>query len=128
MEFFIILAVMFGFFWLLLIRPQRQQQRRHDALVANLKPGDEVVTNGGIYGDIAEVHDDRVSLEVAEDVWIEVAKPAIARIIPSEEATQSEAADEPEIAEGPEAVAEPAEPVDDAEPVAAEEETAGRQP
>ncbi len=106
MEFFIILAVMFGIFWLLLIRPQKQQQRRHQDLLANLKPGDEVVTNGGIYGDIAEVHDDRVSLEVAEDVWIEVAKPAIARIIPPETTVEE-----------PEAGAEPeAEPVADGEP------------
>lgn len=100
MEFFIILAVMFGIFWFLLIRPQKQQQRRHEDLLANLKPGDEVVTNGGIYGDIAEVHDDRVSLEVAEDVWIEVAKPAIARIIPPEttvEEPEPEAAAEPEV-------------------------------
>jgi preprotein translocase subunit YajC len=112
MEFFIILAVMFGFFWLLLIRPQKQQQRRHEELLTNLKPGDEVVTNGGIYGDIAEVHDDRVSLEIAEDVWIEVAKTAIARVIPPEE--HQETADEPEDA---------VEPADEAEPV---EEPASR--
>lgn len=111
MEFLIILAVMFGFFWLILIRPQKQQQRRHQDLLANLKPGDEVITNGGIYGDVVEVHDDRVSLEVAEDVWIEVAKPAIASVVPPEAAAEEpEAVEEAEPAEEPEAepVEEPA--------------------
>ena len=123
MEFFIILAVMFGIFWFLLIRPQKQQQRRHEDLLANLKPGDEVVTNGGIYGDIAEVHDDRVSLEVAEDVWIEVAKPAIARIIPPETTVE-----EPEFEPEAEATAGPeAEPAAAAEPEPKPlEEPAGR--
>jgi preprotein translocase subunit YajC len=121
MEFFVILAVMFGFFWLLLIRPQKQQQRRHEELVANLKPGDEVVTNGGIYGDIAEVQDDRVSLEIAEDVWIEVAKTAIARVIPPE---AHEAAEEPEEpAEEPEAETEAVAEEPAGEPL---EEPAGR--
>jgi len=121
MEFFIILAVMFGIFWLLLIRPQKQQQRRHEGLLANLKPGDEVITNGGIYGDIAEVHDDRVSLEVAEDVWIEVAKPAIAKIIPPETAVEEP---EPEAAVEPEREAEAAaDPEPEPKPM---EEPAGR--
>ncbi len=112
MEFFIILAVMFGFFWLILIRPQKQQQRRHQDLLANLKPGDEVITTGGIYGDIAEVHDDRVSLEIAEDVWIEVAKPAIASVVPPETFDEPEAVEEPapeaEAPEEQEPVEEPA--------------------
>ena len=108
MEFFIILGVMFAFFWLLLIRPQKQQQRRHEELLGNLKPGDEVVTNGGIYGDVREVLDDRVSLEIAEDVWIEVAKPAIARVVPPEPETAG--ADEVELeAEAAEGEAEAAE-------------------
>jgi preprotein translocase subunit YajC len=120
MEFFIILAVMFGFFWLLLIRPQKQQQRRHEQLLGNLKPGDEVITNGGIYGDIVEVQEDRVSLEIAEDVEIEVDKRAIATVVRSGE-HEGVAVDEPEPVEEPEAGDEP-------EPVAAGEEPAGRQP
>ena len=106
MEFFIILGAMFALFWLLLIRPQKQQQRRHEELLTSLKPGDEVVTNGGIYGDVREVQDDRVTLEVAEDVWIEVAKPAIARVVtPGAEAVEPAPDAEPE----PEAVDEPVE-------------------
>ena len=93
-SFFIVLAVMFLFMWLLLIRPQRQQQRRHTAMLDALKVGDEVITSGGIYGDVTGVETDRVTLEIAEDVEIEVAKRAIATVIPPEDAE-----DEGEIAE-----------------------------
>ena len=84
--FFVVLIVMFGFMYLLLIRPQRQQQRRHAELLAGLKPGDEIITAGGIYGDVVEVEPDRVTLEIAEDVHIEVARRAVASIVPPEDA------------------------------------------
>ncbi len=83
--FLFIIVAMFVFMYLLLIRPQRQQQRRHAEMVNALKPGDEVITAGGIYGDITGVEDDRVTLEIAEDVEIEVAKRAIASVVPPEE-------------------------------------------
>lgn len=99
MEFFFVLAVMFAFFWLLLIRPQRQQQKRHQELIDNLKPGDEVITNGGIYGDIVEVQPDRVSLEIAEDVEIEVAKRAIATVVAPEHEAMTVEEPEPVVQE-----------------------------
>lgn len=85
MELLFIIAVMAAFFWLIIVRPQKQQQRRHQQLLDGLKPGDEVITNGGIYGDVVEVQTDRISLEIAEDVEIEVAKRAIATVVPPEE-------------------------------------------
>ena len=84
--FFIVLIVMFGFMYLMLIRPQRQQQRRHAEMLKGLGPGDEVITAGGIYGDVIEVEPDRVTLEIAEDVQIEVARRAIASVVPQEDA------------------------------------------
>jgi len=119
--FLFVLVILFVFMYLLLIRPQRQQQRRQSELLASLKPGDEVITVGGIYGDITEVEDDRVSLEIAEDIEIEVAKRAIASVVPPEDALT---APEPEAAAESEAVAEPeaaAEPETAEEPVTAPE-------
>ena len=84
--FFIVLLVMFAFLYLLLIRPQRQQQRRHAEMIKELAPGDEVITAGGIYGDVVEVEPDRITLEIAEDVHIEVARRAIASVVPQEDA------------------------------------------
>jgi preprotein translocase subunit YajC len=83
-SFLVVLLAMFVFVYLLLIRPQRTQQRRHAELMDNLKPGDEVITVGGIYGDVVCVESDRVHLEIAEDVEIEVAKRAIASVVPPE--------------------------------------------
>jgi preprotein translocase subunit YajC len=92
--FLVVLLAMFVFMYLLLIRPQRNQQRRHAELLQNLKAGDEVITVGGIYGD-----SDRVHLEIAEDVEIEVAKRAIASIVPPEPETADEAQAELEAAQ-----------------------------
>jgi preprotein translocase subunit YajC len=83
-SFLLILVVMFGFMYLLLIRPQRQQQRRHKLLLDNLKVGDEVITVGGIYGDVAGIEDEKVHLLIAEDVEIEVARRSIATVVPPE--------------------------------------------
>ena len=101
---FLLILVMFLFVYLLLIRPQRQQQRRHTEMIDGLKVGDEVITAGGIYGDVTEVQPDRISLQIAEDVEIEVAKRAIANVIPPQDAAEADL----EPAEGePEAEAEP---------------------
>ena len=83
-------AILFVFMYLLLIRPQRQQASRQKEMIEALKPGDEVITAGGIYGDIVEVMEDRVSLEISEDIEIEVSKRAIAQIIPAEEPEPAE--------------------------------------
>ena len=88
-----LILIMFVFAYLLLIRPQRQQQRRHAEMLANLKVGDEIITAGGIYGDVTEVQADRISVEIAEDVEIEVAKRAIASVVPPEEQMTDEAED-----------------------------------
>jgi preprotein translocase subunit YajC len=89
-SFLIILLLMFAVLYFLLIRPQRAQQRRHAELLEGLKVGDEVVTAGGIYGEVTEVDTERVLLEVDEDVRIAVAKRAIASVIPPEELARLE--------------------------------------
>ena len=94
--FLIILIALFALMYLLLIRPQRAQQRRTQEMLSRLAPGDEVITVGGIYGDVVEVEDDKVVLEIAEDVHIEVARRAIANIVPPE----TEPEEEPEAEKG----------------------------
>jgi preprotein translocase subunit YajC len=95
--FWLFLLVMLGFFYLLMIRPQRQQQRRHQEMLSELKPGDEVVTAGGIYGEVKRLDADRVALEVDDDVEIVVAKRAIASVVPPEELAEARD-EEPETA------------------------------
>jgi preprotein translocase subunit YajC len=119
--FLVLLLAMFGFMYFLLIRPQRQQQRRHTDLLASLKPGDEVVTAGGIYGEVVQLDAERVMLEIDEDVRIAVARRAIASVVPPEELERLESA-----AEGESVDADSAEPVTAAEPMTAEERDAAR--
>lgn len=83
--FFIVLLLMFALLWFMLIRPQRAQQKRHKEMLGGLKVGDEIVTSGGIYGEVVQLDTERVMLEVDDDVRIAVARRAIASIIPPEE-------------------------------------------
>ena len=83
-SFIFILLAMFAFMYLVMIRPQRQQARRHAEMIQALKPGDEIITVGGLYGDVTGVEVDRVTVEIAEDVEVEVAKRAIASVVPPE--------------------------------------------
>jgi preprotein translocase subunit YajC len=119
--FLVLLLAMFGFMYFLLIRPQRQQQRKHAELLGSLKPGDEVVTAGGIYGEVVQLDAERVMLEIDEDVRIAVARRAIATVVPPEELERLESGDE-----GATIDADAAEPVTAEEPQTAEERDAAR--
>ena len=119
--FLVLLLAMFGFMYFLLIRPQRQQQRRHAELLGSLKPGDEVVTAGGIYGEVVQLDAERVMLEIDEDVRIAVARRSIATVVPPEELERLESADEGETVD-----AKAAEPLTAEEPQTAEERDAAR--
>jgi len=113
---------MFGFMYFLLIRPQRQQQRKHTELLSSLKPGDEVVTAGGIYGEVVQLDAERVMLEIDEDVRIAVARRAIASVVPPEELERLETSEE-----GGEPVeADSTGPLTANEPMTAEERDAAR--
>lgn len=74
------LAVLFGIFYFLLIRPQTKKAQEHDKMVKALKRNDEVVTNGGIVGRIVELGDKLVVLEIAQNVRIRIERPQIAAI------------------------------------------------
>jgi preprotein translocase subunit YajC len=120
--FLVLLLAMFGFMYFLLVRPQRQQQRKHADLLASLKPGDEVVTAGGIYGEVVQLDAERVMLEIDEDVRIAVARRAITSVVPPEELERLEA----EADEGEVVGADEAEPLTADEPMTAEERDAAR--
>ena len=72
------LILMFGIFYFLLIRPQQKRAKEHKVMLADLKRGDDVVTSGGVHGKITGVTDDILTLEIAPNVKIRVAKGAVA--------------------------------------------------
>jgi len=72
------LILIFLIFYLLIIRPQRIKEKKHQNMLRNLSKGDQVVTVGGLHGTIVGLTDDIVVLRVAEDVKVEVSRNAIA--------------------------------------------------
>ena len=73
------MIVMLGVFYALLIRPQRRNMAAHQALMASLNEGDEVMTMGGIYGRIQTLDEQVIELEVAPGTSLRVARSAISR-------------------------------------------------
>jgi len=79
--FFITLGLVFLIFYFLLIRPQKKEQKRLEALIANVKKGDKVVTIGGIHGIISLTKERTVVIKVDEGCKIEMSRSAIATVI-----------------------------------------------
>ena len=78
------ILVMVAVFYFLLYRPQKNEQKRRQAMLDGLKAGDEVVTIGGIYGVITALDEKSVSLKIANQVEIKAARSAIASVTESE--------------------------------------------
>ena len=76
------LALIFVLFYFLLIRPQQRRAKQHKQMVAAMKIGDEVATNGGLLGRVTDLDDNRVTLKVASGVNVQVQRHAIAQMIP----------------------------------------------
>jgi preprotein translocase subunit YajC len=83
MPMIIMWTAIIAIFYFLLIRPQKKAQQRHQALVQGLKKGDEVMTDGGIIGQVIHLKEDRVLLRTGTDTRIEVARVKIARVFGS---------------------------------------------
>jgi preprotein translocase subunit YajC len=73
-----LLIIFMAIFYFLMIRPAQTRQRKVTDMLKNLKNGDKVITNGGIYGTIVGLEDDAVQLRIAEQIKIKVARNAIA--------------------------------------------------
>ena len=111
--FLLVIVLGFLFLWLLFVRPNRKRQSQQQQMLNELNIGDEVLTAGGIYGTITHVDedDDRITLEIAPQLEVQVARRAIAGITQpepdeSEEIDESEEADEAEESEESEAAGE----------------------
>jgi preprotein translocase subunit YajC len=80
-SFFVPLIFIFVIMYFVMIRPQKKRQDQQQKLIASLKSGDRVVTNGGIHGLISNVKESTVLLKVADNVKIEVDKSAITNVL-----------------------------------------------
>ncbi len=87
-EFLVSLApilVIFAIFYFLLLRPARKRQQDLQRVVEGLKKGDRVITNGGLYGEVASVDGAVLLLKIADNVKVRVAKAAVSALEASAE-------------------------------------------
>lgn len=77
---FLPLIGMIVLFYFLMIRPQQQRAKQHQAMLAALKRNDTVVLNSGVIGKVVRVEDKEVGLEVATGVTVKVVKGMIAEV------------------------------------------------
>jgi len=78
----LMLPLMLVVFYFLLIRPQQKRAKEHQAMLAKIATGDEVVTAGGILGRVTEVGDSFLTLEIADGVRIKVQKSQVSQLVP----------------------------------------------
>ena len=71
------LFVIFVLFYLLIIRPQTKRIKEHQALLQTLKPGDKVITGGGLHATVVKVSDNDVTVEIAKGVEVRAQKHTI---------------------------------------------------
>jgi len=82
------MVLIIGVFYILLIRPQQQRQRKLQETIAQLKAGDRVVTSGGIVGVITSVKDTSFLIRSADKTILEIRRSAVAGIEGEEEKSQ----------------------------------------
>ncbi len=79
---FVPLILIFAIMWFLLIRPQQKKLKEHKAMVASLRRGDQVVTQGGLIGKVTKVKDDNeIEVEIAPNVRVRVLRHTIAQVL-----------------------------------------------
>jgi|TARA_B100001059_G_scaffold27060_1_gene21877 preprotein translocase subunit YajC len=79
---FIPLILIFAIMYFLLIRPQQKKVKQHQNMVASLRRGDQVVTQGGLMGKVTKVKEENeIEVEVAEGVKVRVVQNTIAQVL-----------------------------------------------
>ena len=73
--------LIFVIFYVLMIRPQQRRVKEHQAAIAAVKKGDEVITGGGIRGRVTKVSDDEAEVEIASGVRVRVVKSTLTGVI-----------------------------------------------
>ena len=81
-ESLILIVLMFGVLYFLMIRPQMKRAKEHKTMIDALQKGDEVITTGGILGRVTKINENYVTLEVSNNVEIQIQRPAVQLVLP----------------------------------------------
>ena len=82
MESLILIVLMFAVLYFLMIRPQMKRQKEHKTMITGLQKGDEIITAGGMVGRISKIGESYITLEVSENVEVQVQRPAVQLVLP----------------------------------------------
>ena len=79
---FIPLILIFAIMYFLLLRPQQEKLKEHQGMVAALRRGDQVVTQGGLIGKVSKIKDDKeIEVELGEGIKVRVVRATIVQVI-----------------------------------------------
>lgn len=73
--------LIFVIFYMLMIRPQQKRVKEHQATIAAVKKGDEVITGGGIRGRVTKVMDEDVEVEIGQNVKVRIVKSTLSHVV-----------------------------------------------
>ena len=76
---FLPLILLFVIFYFLIIRPQQKQQKAHKEMLASLKKGDRIVTNGGLIAEIVKPEEDALKIKLNDDTVVRLDRAYVAR-------------------------------------------------
>ncbi|MEX2044371.1 MAG: preprotein translocase subunit YajC, partial [Opitutus sp.] len=74
-------VLLFAAMYFFMIAPQRKKQKEHERMLKALETGDEIITNGGIFGVITNVKDDRFVVRIADNTKIELGKGFVQSVL-----------------------------------------------
>ncbi len=89
-----VFGMIFAIMYFLMIRPQQKKQAEHRRMLDGLAPGDQVLTSGGLYGIVSKIREDKVWLDIAENVRVRVQRSNVASVIGRGGAAKSKAGDD----------------------------------
>ena len=78
---FIPLIALFAIFYFLIIRPQQKAQKEHAAMLASLKKGDKIVTNGGLIAEVVKPEEDFIKIKLNDDTIVKLERSYVAKKI-----------------------------------------------
>ena len=75
------LIVLFAIFYFLVIKPQRKQQKEHQAMLDDLKKGDKIITNGGLIAEIVKPEEDFLKIKLNDDMVVKLSREYVAKMV-----------------------------------------------
>ncbi len=77
----VVFGMIFAIMYFLMIRPQQKKQAEHRRMLDGLGPGDQVLTSGGLFGIVSKIREDKVWLDIAENVRVRVQRSNISSVV-----------------------------------------------